>query len=290
MPFPHLLLALAVVATWGTNFVVIRFGLGTFAPYTFAALRYTFSCLPLVFFIPRPAASWGKVAAFGLLIGGGQFGLLFWAMRADISPGLASLVIQTQVLFTIVLSALKYGERPKPLQAPAFALAVGGLGLVAWHVSSGADATPLGLALVLAAAMCWAGGNLVARAAGRVDALGFMVWSSLFAAVPLWLVTWAVDGRARVAESLVHAGGAAWAAVAWQAVGNVLFGFGAWSWLLARHTAASVTPTALLVPVFGMTASALVLHEGLPGWKLLAAALVMGGLAVNLAATRPRRP
>ena len=82
--------------------------------------------------------------------------------------------------------------------------------------------------------------------------------------------------------------------MAWQAIGNTLFGYGAWNWLLARHNPAStVTPKALLVPVFGMTASALALHEGLPTWKLGAAALVMGGLGqcpardAMASATRP---
>lgn len=68
----------------------------------------------------------------------------------------------------------------------------------------------------------------------------------------------------------------------WQAVGNTLFGYAAWAWLLARHPAASVTPLALLVPVFGMGASALWLAEPLPGWKISAALLVLGGLALNL--------
>ena len=43
-----------------------------------------------------------------------------------------------------------------------------------------------------------------------------------------------------------------------------------------------MTPLALGVPVFGMTASAWWLGESLPGWKLLAAALVLVGLALNL--------
>ena len=288
MPLTHLLLALAVVAIWGTNFVVIRLGLDAFAPYTFAALRYTFSFLPFIFFIPKPAMTWGKLAAFGALIGVGQFGLLFWAMRSDISPGLASLVIQSQVFFTIGLSAVIYRDRLKALQLPAFALAVGGLAIVASHVSSSAGVTIFGVGLVLIAAVCWAGGNLVARAAGRVDALGFMVWSSPFAALPLWLISLAQNGAAEVGGSLAHASAAAWAAVAWQSIGNTLFGYGAWNWLLARHSAATVTPTALLVPVFGMSASALALHEGLPAWKLLAALLVMAGLALNLVATRRR--
>ena len=68
MPLPHLLLALAVVAIWGTNFVVIHWGLQAFAPYTLAALRYTFSFLPFILFIPKPAMTWAKLAAFGVLI------------------------------------------------------------------------------------------------------------------------------------------------------------------------------------------------------------------------------
>ena len=286
MPLTHLLLALAVVAIWGTNFVVIRLGLDAFAPYTFAALRYTFSFLPFIFFIRKPAMTWGKLAAFGALIGVGQFGLLFWAMRSDISPGLASLVIQSQVFFTIGLAAALYRERLQALQWPAFALAIGGLAVVATHVSAGAGVTLLGIVLVVAAAVSWAAGNLVARAAGRVDALGFMVWSSPFAAVPLWIITLLQNGPAEVGASLARADATAWIAVAWQAIGNTLFGYGVWNWLLARHPASTVTPTALLVPVFGMGASALALHEGLPAWKLGAAALVMGGLAMNLLATR----
>jgi len=288
MPLSHLLLALAVVAIWGTNFVVIRLGLDTFAPYTFAALRYTCSFLPFIFFIRKPAISWARLAAFGVLIGVGQFGLLFWAMRSDISPGLASLVIQSQVFFTIALAAALYRERLKRLQWPAFALAIAGLAIVASHVSAGAGVTLFGVVLVILAAVSWAGGNLVARAAGRVDALGFMVWSSPFAAVPLWIVTLRVDGPGAVGASLARADAAAWAAVAWQAIGNTLFGYGVWNWLLARHPASTVTPTALLVPVFGMSASAIALHEGLPAWKLGAAALVMGGLALNMLATRRR--
>jgi O-acetylserine/cysteine efflux transporter len=286
MPLKHLLLALAVVAIWGTNFVVIRWGLDAFAPYTFAALRFTFSFLPFIFFIPKPAMSWGKLVAFGALIGVGQFGLLFWAMRSDISPGLASLVVQSQMFFTIALSAVLYRDRLKALQWPAFALAVGGLGIVASHVSANAGVTALGVVLVIGAALAWACCNLIGRAAGRVDALGFMVWSSPFAAVPLWIISLLQNGASSIGGSLAHAGLVAWLAVAWQAVGNTLFGYGVWNWLLARHDASTVTPTALLVPVFGMAASALALHEGLPMWKLGAAALVMGGLAVNLVATR----
>ena len=51
LPLSHLLLALAIVAVWGTNFVVIKISLEAFPPFLFAALRYFFALLPMVFFV-----------------------------------------------------------------------------------------------------------------------------------------------------------------------------------------------------------------------------------------------
>jgi O-acetylserine/cysteine efflux transporter len=278
------LLALVVVAIWGTNFVVIKAALATLPPLLFAALRFTLAFLPAALFVARPAVPWSTLAAYGTLIGAGQFGLMFIAMRADITPGLASLVIQTQVFFTIGLAMLFNRERLKRTQVIALALAAVGLLVIAWHTD--AATTPFGLALVLAAALCWAAGNTVAQRAGKVPILGFMVWSSLFAVPPLLALSLLLEGPAVMAQGLTQAGWGTWAAVLWQSLGNTLFGYGAWAWLMARYPAATVSPMALLVPVFGMGASALWLAEALPAWKLGAAALVIGGLAFNLLAPR----
>lgn len=286
MPFSHFLLALTVVAVWGSNFVVIKFGLAEIPPFALATLRFGLSAVPWLLFIRRPAVAWWRLAAFGVLLGCGQFGLLFLAMQSDISPGLASLVVQTQVFFTIGMAMLISRERIRPLQIGAAALAVAGMVWIGLMSQHSADISLAGLALVLSAAMSWACANLVARGAGRVDPLGFMVWSSLCAVPPLMLISALREGVAPVLHALQLASPAAWAAVLWQALGNGLFGFGSWNWLLARHDAATVTPMALLVPVFGFAASALLLNEALPGWKLGAAALVMAGLALNLLASR----
>lgn len=276
----HLLLALAVVAVWGTNFVVIKLGLGTLPPLLFAALRFFFALVPAVFFLPRPAVPWRDLAAYGLLIGAGQFGLLFLAMHGHISPGLASLVIQVQVFFTIGLAMRTSGERVQPFQFAALALAVAGIVVIAAHTD--ASTTVGGLALVLLAALSWAGGNIVARKAGHVNMLAYVVWASLFSVPPLALLSLAVEGPQAILAGLHAATPATWAVVLWQSVGNTLFGYVAWGWLLARHPAATIVPMALLVPVFGMGASAFWLGEPLPAWKLVAAALVIGGLALNL--------
>ena len=280
LPRSHLILAVAVMAVWGSNFVVIKLALEHLPPLLLAALRFTCAFLPAVFFLKRPAVAWSNLAAYGVLIGAGQFGLLFLAMKGNITPGLASLVVQIQVFFTIGLSMRLTGERVRGFQWVALALATLGLGVILTH--SDGSATPLGLGLVITAAFCWSCGNMVSRAAGKVDMLAYVVWASAFAVPPLFAVRADFRRLARDGNGVQSATAVTWAAVAWQAVGNTMFGYGVWGWLLARHPAATVAPMALLVPVFGMGASALYLGEPLQDWKLLAAALVMGGLALSL--------
>ncbi|MDP1899608.1 MAG: EamA family transporter [Rubrivivax sp.] len=280
MPLRHAWLALAVVAVWGTNFVVIKIALGTLPPLLLAVLRFTLVLLPAALFIRRPAVPWHKLAAYGVLIGAGQFGLLYIAVAGRISPGLASLVVQVQVFFTIGLAMGLAGERLHRMQGLALVLATAGIVVIGAHTD--ADTTVAGLLLVVGAALAWAGGNQVARSMGRVDMLGVVVWSSAFALPPLLALTLWLEGPQRIASGLAAADTGVWLAVLWQSLGNSLFGYAAWGWLLARHPAATVVPVALLVPVFGMGASAWVLGEPLPAWKLLAAALVLAGLALNL--------
>jgi O-acetylserine/cysteine efflux transporter len=269
-----------VVAVWGTNFVVIKLALGHMPPLLFATLRFAVVVVPAVFFLPRPAVGWRNLAAYGLLIGVGQFGLLFVAMNGHISPGLASLVIQIQVFFTIGLAMVMAGETLKRVQWVALALGAAGLVVIVTHTDG--STTPLGLGLILLAALSWAGGNLVSRAAGRINMVAYVVWSSLFAVPPLFALSLWVEGWPALQAGVQQADLSAWAAVVWQAVGNSLFGYAAWGWLLARYSAATITPMALLVPLFGMGGSALWLGEPLPAWKLMAAGLVLGGLALNL--------
>jgi O-acetylserine/cysteine efflux transporter len=243
-------------------------------------LRFTFVLLPMVFFLPKPKVPFVNLAVYGLAIGLGQFGLLFIAMNGMISPGLASLVIQMQVFFTIALSMLRSGERLKPHQLGAIALAIAGIGLIMAH--NGKGATLAGLALTLGAAASWALANQCAKEAGKVNALAYVVWASLFSLPPLYLLSLWREGWPAIAAGLAHASPATWIVVLWQSVGNTMFGYGVWAWLLARHPAATVSPLSLLVPVFGFAASALILGEPLEAWKIEAGLLVMGGLALNL--------
>lgn len=280
LPRLHLLAAVCVMAVWGSNFVIIRIALDSFPPLLLAALRYSFAFFPAALLLKRPDVPWRNLAAYGVLIGGGQFGLLFIAMKADITPGLASLVVQTQVIFTILFSLLLHKERVRLFQIAALALALAGLGVILTHTDG--HTTLLGIALVIGAAISWSSGNMVSRAAGQVNMLAYVVWASLFAIPPLFVLAFIFDGADTIFTSLHEAGPGAWLAVGWQSLGNTMFGYAVWGWLLSRHPSAQVAPLALLVPVFGMMSSTLVLGEAMQGWKILAALLVMAGLLTSI--------
>ncbi|MBT8558118.1 EamA family transporter [Polynucleobacter paneuropaeus] len=284
LPLSHLLLALAIVAIWGTNFVVMKNCLAVFPPFMFAALRYSFALLPMALFIPRPKVPLWNLALYGVLIGVGQFGIVYYAVNSQISPGLASLVIQTQVFFTIGFAMLLNKERLRLYQVFALLLALIGLLIIALHTD--ATTTLLGLALMVFAGFSWGAANTVGRYAGisrPADLFAYVVWASAFAVPPLLLISAVFEGGvAHLSQVLVQAPLGTWLGVLWQSWGNTLFGYAAWAWLLSKHPAAVVAPMPLLVPIFGMGASAIYLGEDLPVWKLFAAGLVMVGLLINV--------
>jgi len=281
LPASHLLLALAIVAVWGTNFVVIKLSLDAFPPFLFAALRYTFAFLPLVFFLKKPNVSWANLCIYGLAVGVGQFGVLYFAIDGRISPGLASLVIQTQVFFTIGFAMFFAKEHLRTYQMLALAIAIAGLGIIALHTD--ASTTFLDLALAVFCGLSWGVANTVSRRAGSINMLSYVVWASAFAIPPLFVISYLFEGGwDRMGSSLTSAPIGAWAGVFWQSWANTLFGYGAWAWLLSKHPAAVVAPAPLLVPIFGMGAAAYFLAEPLPLWKILAAGLVITGLVIHL--------
>ncbi len=284
LPWQHVALALAVILVWGTNFVITKVAFVQIPPLLFAALRFIFAVLPAIFFLKRPDVPWRNLAGYGLLIGLGLFGLLYVAMNGQISAGLAPVVLQSQVLFTILLSVWIEGERVHASQWAALVMAVVGISVIALHADS--NTTVLGLALVILAALGWAGGNVVARRSGRVNMLSYVVWASVFSAPPLLALSFFMEGWPTIKHALVHADAYAWLSVFWQSAGNTLFGYVAWAWLLARHPAATISPLALLIPIVGMASAVWWLDEPLPAWKIVATALVIGGVALNLFGTR----
>jgi O-acetylserine/cysteine efflux transporter len=275
----HILLALLTVAIWGSNFVVIKFGLQGLPPILFSALRFLFAALPLVFFVKRPGAPWRLVAGFAIFQFALQFTLLFSGIKLGFPPGLASLVIQLQAFFTIGLAMLFLGERPFPNRLIGALIALSGMGLVAANLD--AKPTLIGFIMVVAAGFCWATANIFTKKIGKVSPLSLMVWASLIATPPMLVASWFIEGYDAWVKAAININWVSVGAIFFQSYPNTIVGYGIWSYLMRKYPAATVAPFSLLVPVIGMLAATLVIDEPLQWWKLVAGALVLGGLVFN---------
>ncbi|WP_102795592.1 EamA family transporter [Bowmanella denitrificans] len=277
MLFRDLLLALSVVAIWGLNFSVIKFGLQELPPLLFSALRFAVAALPAVFFIPRPKTSWWNILGVGLFLGVLKFGLVFMAMKSEISAGLASLLLQAQVFFTILLSMLLLGEGIGRHQVAGIGVALAGFAVFIFTATGGV--TPLGLGMILLAGLFWAIANLITKRVKGVNALHFLVWVCLVPPLPLlglslWLET------SQPLTLLANASPDAWLSLAFVSYISTLLAFAWWGKLLLNYPAATVTPFALLVPVVGIACSAWLLGEQLQSHELYAAMAIMAGLVL----------
>ncbi|WP_417323403.1 EamA family transporter [Deinococcus navajonensis] len=273
-------LALLITLIWGVNFVVIKWSVADAPPLLVAALRFLIAAVPAVWFVPRPAVPSRILWGYGLAVGVVQFGLLYLAIELGMSAGMGSLLMQTQAFFTAILAARLLGERIAPWQAVGMTLAFGGMAVIG--VVAGADVPAWPLLLTLVAALGWSVSNLLVRASGSANVFSLVIWSSLIPPVPLALLAGLTSGWDRVLHTLIHGSWAFWGAVLFMGLGNTVLGFGIWAALIQRHGASRVAPLSLLVPVFGMLASALVLHEGFPAGKAAGAALVFVGLLLHV--------
>lgn len=278
-----LVLALLVILVWGVNFAVIKVGLVGVPPLLLGALRFMLAAFPALLFFKAPRVPLRLYLAFGLTMSVGQFAFLFSAIHVGMPSGLASLVLQSQSFFTLVLTALWLRERWQGNQLAGLLLAAGGLVLIG--SAHGASMPLLGFLLTVAAAAMWACGNIVSRAVGRhgpMNQLAFVVWASLVPPLPLLALSWWIEGPAAISAALQGFGLASFASVAYLAWAATLFGYGVWTFLLSRYPINRVAPFTLLVPLVGLTTGWLAFGETLQAVHFIGGALLMVGLLVNL--------
>jgi O-acetylserine/cysteine efflux transporter len=288
MPARSVALVVVVTAIWGVNFVVIHEGLEHFPPLLFNALRFALMAVPAVFLVGRPRVRWRYVIGIGAALGVVKFGLLFVSLDQGLPVGLSSLLLQLQVIFTIAIAAFALGERPRREQVAGAAIAFAGL--TAIGIDRAASAPILPFVLVVGAAAAWGVSNTLTRVAQPPDALALLVWASLVAPLPLLGLSFVFEGPAEMGDALAGIDVAAIAALLFVAGVSGLFGFAAWTALLKRHSAAAVTPFALLVPVFGIASAALLLGERPSALELGGAVLICAGLAATLRPARRAAP
>lgn len=287
MPLRPSLLAAAVATIWGFNFVVITWGMGDVPPLLFAAIRFSFVVVPAIAVVPRPAAPWRVVLGVGVFMSLGQFSLLYLAIGAGMPSGIAALVLQAQIVFTIALSAWRLGESPTRPQL--LGVGIGTIGLVVVALGRSGDTTLAGLALTLVAALSWGVGNVITRASGIRAGLSLVVWGSLAVPVPMLALSLLVDGPDAVVDALAAFDAASVLSTLYTVVLATLVGYAIFNSLLARHPAAQVVPFVLLAPIVAAVSGWALLDQRLSAGELGGGAIALVGLTVTMVpSARPR--
>jgi drug/metabolite transporter (DMT)-like permease len=271
------LTALALVAFAG-NSILCRMALGErlIDPVGFTAVRlgagaaFLWLVTTLRAGAPqRPPGHWGS--ALALFVYASAFSFAYVSLGA----GTGALLLFSAVQLTMILAGFRAGERPRPREWIGFVLAIGGLVIL---VRPGLSApSPGGAALMAAAGVSWGVYSLRGRGSKeplRNTAGNFLL--TLPMAALLVLVTgsqgaWEARGVALATASGALASGA---------------GYSIWYAALPALTATRAALVQLLVPVLAAAGGVVLLHEAVPLRLPIAAALVLGGVALAVTSHR----
>jgi O-acetylserine/cysteine efflux transporter len=278
-------LAVLVAMIWGLGFVASRWALDELSPALMTALRFAIAAVPCLF-VRRPNVPWTMLIAISGTLFLGQFLAQSWAIAHGVPVGLASVIVQSQALFTVSFAALAFREIPTRLQMTGIGIAMIGLlmicGTVGFDFSAGA------FAVLLISPISFAIGNLLLRRAQDVPMFDLFAWLCLVPPLPLLALAFAVDGPQPTWHSLWQMSLTGWASMLFVGVISTCIAYWLWGRLLRDHTAAQVVPFALLVPFVGSAASSVVFGETFGPLRLAGMVTVVGGIAVMLLSKRAK--
>lgn len=283
----HLALAMLVTLVWGLNFPITKLGLRALDPFVLTGIRFTLAALPLVFFIKRPAVGFGYVLAYGLIFGLGMWGVINYGIQVGVSPGIASLIIQLSVFFTMGWGFVLFNEKLRGTQLAGAGLAL--LGLAGIISTQQGNHAVLGVMLIVLSAVAWSVGNVIIKKSGVTQIFSFMVWASLIPPIPLFLTAWLMHGNAAFEGLQANLDLPASLSILFQVYLATHFAYWGWNSLLKLYPVSTVAPLSLLIPVFGISSSMLMLGEHISTPNLASIAIIIVGLALGLY-RRPVRP
>ncbi|EKQ5160695.1 EamA family transporter [Salmonella enterica] len=274
-----------VTVLWGANFAVIELGLRDLDPFILTFLRFTFCAFPLVFFIKKPEGiSLISIALYGVIFGVGLWWVVNFAMFNGLSAGLSSVFLQFSAFFTIVLSCFFLGEKINKIHISGIVTAFVGLIMII-HFSE-ESSTIKGVFFVIIAAMSWAVCNIIVKLTRPAKMIAFIVWSSLFSAPAVLIMTVYVKGWGGVLSIPDDITVVSSFSVLFQAYITTVVGYMIWNNLMKKYPATEVAPLSLFVPVSGVITSYLFLDERLSVQQLISVIVVITGIFIFLNSAR----
>jgi O-acetylserine/cysteine efflux transporter len=278
-------LAVLVALIWGFGFVATRLALDELSPALMTTLRFIIAAVPCLF-VRKPDVSWRLLAAIGGTLFLGQFLAQSWAIAKGVPVGLASVIVQSQALFTVAFAALAFGEIPTRMQIAGIGVAAIGLLMICGTV--GFDFSVSAFAVLMISPIVFAVGNLLLRRANGVPMFDLFAWLCLVPPLPLLALALVADGPRTIWHSLTHMSPTGLISMLFIGAISTCVAYWLWGRLLRDYAAAQVVPFALLVPFIGAAASSVIFGERFGPLRLAGMVTVVCGIAVMLLSKRPQ--
>ena len=272
-------LIILVTVIWGVNFSVIKIGLGSLDPFTLVGVRFLLCAFPLVFFISKPDAPMLYVASYGISFGVGLWGLAYLGIHYGVSAGIASLVIQMSAFLTVAMGVIFLHEKIDPLKTIGFLVAFSGLSLIV-NLTDG-SITHIGLVLVLLGAVFWSIANIIIKKSNEKHVFSFLIWSSLFSPIPLFILAYLVQGHNIFTDFIGNLDQKAIFSIFFQVYPSTLFGYWIWNSFIEKYDISKIAPLSLLIPIFGLLSSYIIFDEVMGKEKIIASILIVIGLILS---------
>jgi O-acetylserine/cysteine efflux transporter len=277
------LAAAAIVLVWSLNYSVNKYAVGHLPPLLLLTGRHLLVAVVLAPFLKPLGPRWRDVLVIATVFGALHFALFFCGLPG-VGAGLAAVVNQLQVPIAALLARLLLREPLGPMQLAGMATALAGVYLVAGQPE--VAASPLHLALIVAAAVAFGLGNILVRRLGPIEPLWLTAWVSVLAAPQLLVATLIFETGQLTA--LGAANWSAWAAVAFTGLTGAVGAYSLWYRLLGRYPVGLVTSLTLLLPGGALILASLLLGEPVTAGILGGAAVAVVGVAM-IQFGRPRQ-
>lgn len=269
------LMALTVPLVWGMGFVFAKGATSAFPPILLMALRFSLTAVALVWFARVPRGNLMRLFLIAIVAAAIQYSLTFTGLLG-LEAGIASLIVQLEVPFLVLLGAVFLNETPNARKWAGIAIAFAGVALISAQDEFAAKM--VSVLMVVAGAFTWALGQVMVRGLKDIESLQVTAWIAVFAAPQLFVMS-AIFETGQI-EALRNADAVVWGAVVYLGLVMTAFGYFLWNTLIRKFDVGHVAPFLLLLPVFSVIGGIVFLGEQ-PGLNKLAGGLViLVGVAV----------
>ncbi|NCZ65876.1 MAG: EamA family transporter [Rhodobacteraceae bacterium] len=269
------IMALFVPLLWGLGFVFAKGAINHFPPILLMAFRFSLTALVLVWFTPLPFGKFFQLFKIAIVAAAIQYSLTFTGVKG-LEAGLASIIVQLEVPFLVILGALFLRE--KPGYKKWIGIAISFVGVATMSQQDELSGSFISIALVLGGCFAWALGQVMIRKLKDVSGMQVTAWIAVFAAPQLFFMS-AIFEDGQV-EAIRTATPLVWWTVLYLGLIMTCLGYYFWNTLIRHHDVSKVAPFLLLLPVFSVLGGNLFLGETITVEKFYGGATILLGIGV----------